>query len=147
MADYRSVEAFDGNVKPIAFFSFHHEVSKTCGIGVVVARLRDDINQQVPTARVPIYFSRRADRFARAPALARRIPRSYCPFMSLSEIEKAVDELPPNELVKLAAYIARRDKLAWDRELEEDFSPGGKHEKVLEKIDAEIDAGNFTPLP
>jgi hypothetical protein len=67
--------------------------------------------------------------------------------MSLSEIEKAVDELPPNELAKLAAYIARRDKLAWDRELEEDFSPGGKHEKVLEKIDAEIDAGNFTALP
>jgi len=67
--------------------------------------------------------------------------------MRLSEIEKAVDELPPNELAKLAAYIARRDKLAWDRELEEDFSPGGKHEKVLEKIDAEIDAGNFTALP
>jgi len=67
--------------------------------------------------------------------------------MSLSEIEKAVDELPPNELAKLATYVARRDKLAWDRELEEDFSPGGKHEKVLEKIDAEIDAGNFTALP
>ena len=67
--------------------------------------------------------------------------------MSLSEIEKAVDELPPKELAKLAAYVARRDKLAWDRELEEDFSPGGKHEKVLEKIDAEIDAGNFTALP
>jgi hypothetical protein len=67
--------------------------------------------------------------------------------MRLSEIEKAVDELPPNELAKLAAYVARRDKLAWDRELEEDFSPGGKHEKVLEKIDAEIDAGNFTALP
>jgi len=67
--------------------------------------------------------------------------------MRLSEIEKAVGELPPNELAKLAAYVARRDKLAWDRELEEDFSPGGKHEKVLEKIDAEIDAGNFTALP
>ena len=67
--------------------------------------------------------------------------------MRLSEIEKAVGGLPPNELAKLAAYVARRDKLAWDRELEEDFSPGGKHEKVLEKIDAEIDAGNFTALP
>jgi hypothetical protein len=67
--------------------------------------------------------------------------------MRLSEIEKAVDELPPKELAKLAAYVARRDKLAWDRELEKDFSPGGKHEKALEKIDAEIDAGNFTALP
>jgi len=31
--------------------------------------------------------------------------------MSLAEIEKAVDELSPKELTKLAAYIARRDKL------------------------------------
>jgi hypothetical protein len=50
-------------------------------------------------------------------------------------------------LAKLAAYIAHHDKLAWDKELEEDFSPGGKHEKALEKIDAEIDLGNFTRLP
>ena len=67
--------------------------------------------------------------------------------MSLTEIEKAVDELSPKELTKLAAYIARRDRLAWDQEIEEDFSPGGKHEKALERIDAEIESGNFTPLP
>jgi hypothetical protein len=67
--------------------------------------------------------------------------------MSLAEIEKAVDTLSPEELTKLAAYIMRRDRLAWDREIEGDFSPGGKHEKTLEKIDAEIDSGNFTPLP
>jgi hypothetical protein len=67
--------------------------------------------------------------------------------MSLAEIEKAVDELSAKELTKLAAYITRRDKLAWDQEIEEDFSPGGKHQKALEKIDAEIDSGNFTPLP
>jgi hypothetical protein len=64
-----------------------------------------------------------------------------CFVMSLAEIEKAVDELSPKELTKLAAYITRRDKLAWDQEIEEDFSPGGKHEKTLEKIDAEIDSG------
>jgi len=67
--------------------------------------------------------------------------------MSLAEIEEAVDALSPEELTRLAAYIARRDKLAWDEELEEDFSPGGKHERTLERIDAEIDSGNFTPLP
>ena len=67
--------------------------------------------------------------------------------MSLAEIEKAVDALSPEELAKLAAYISHHDKLAWDEQLEHDFSPGGKHEKTLEKIDDEIDAGNFTPLP
>jgi len=40
-------------------------------------------------------------------------------------------------------HIARRDKLAWDEELEADFSPGGKHYKTLK----EIDPGNCTPLP
>jgi hypothetical protein len=67
--------------------------------------------------------------------------------MSLAEIEEAVDKLSPEELAKLAAHIARRDNLAWDKEIDEDFSPGGKHDKILEKIDAEIEAGNFTPLP
>jgi hypothetical protein len=43
--------------------------------------------------------------------------------------------------------LARRDKVAWDEELKEDFAPGGKHEKALEEIDTEIDSGNFTPLP
>jgi hypothetical protein len=66
--------------------------------------------------------------------------------MSLTEIEKAVDRLSPEELAKLAAYIAHHDNLVWDKQLEEDFARGGKHEKVLEKIDAEIDAGKFTPL-
>jgi hypothetical protein len=67
--------------------------------------------------------------------------------MSLAEIENAVDKLSPEDLTKLAAHIARRHKFAWDEELEEDFSPGGKHEKTLKKIDAEIDSGSFTPLP
>jgi len=67
--------------------------------------------------------------------------------MSLAEIEEAVDKLSPEDLIKLAAHIARRDKLVWDKEIEKDFSTGGKHEKALEKIDAEIDAGNFTPFP
>ena len=67
--------------------------------------------------------------------------------MSLVEIERAVDELSPKELAKLAHYVARRDKLAWDKELQKDFAPGGKHEKALEKIDAEIKSGDFTPLP
>jgi hypothetical protein len=67
--------------------------------------------------------------------------------MSLAEIEKAIDELPPRELTKLAAYVIHRDKVAWDQQLEEDFSRGGKHEKALAKIDAEIDSGNFTRLP
>ena len=67
--------------------------------------------------------------------------------MSLAEIEEAVKGLSREELTKLAAYIARQDKLSWDGQLEEDFSLGGRHASALEKIDAEIDAGNFRRLP
>lgn len=67
--------------------------------------------------------------------------------MSLTEIEEAVKGLNREELAKLAAYIARQDKLVWDEELEEDFSPDGKHAATLEKIDAEIDAGSFRSMP
>jgi hypothetical protein len=67
--------------------------------------------------------------------------------MSFTEIEKAVDRLSLEELAKLAAYIAHHDNLAWDKPLERDFALGEKHEKALEKIDAEIDARKFTPLP
>jgi hypothetical protein len=67
--------------------------------------------------------------------------------MSLAEIEKAVKDLTPAELTKLAAYIVDQDKLGWDGQLEEDFSPGGKNSEALRRIDAEIDAGKFTPMP
>ena len=71
----------------------------------------------------------------------------YGTSMSLTEIEEAVKDLSREELAKLAAFIARQDKLVWDEELEQDFSPGGKHSGALEKIDAEIDSGNFRPMP
>jgi hypothetical protein len=67
--------------------------------------------------------------------------------VSLTEIEAAVKELSREELAKLAEFIARQDKLVWDEELEQDFSPGGEHAAALEKIDAEIAAGNFRPMP
>ena len=67
--------------------------------------------------------------------------------MSLTEIEEAVRGLNREELAKLATYISKQDKVAWDEQFDEDFSHGGKHASTLEKIDAEIDAGNFRPLP
>ena len=47
--------------------------------------------------------------------------------MSLEEIKNAVSELNPQELAELAAFIREQDNLAWDREVETDFSPGGEH--------------------
>ena len=38
------VEAIDGNVKPVSFFAFHDEVTKTLGIGFVMPGLGDHID-------------------------------------------------------------------------------------------------------
>ena len=67
--------------------------------------------------------------------------------MSLAEIEEAVKTLTPEELAKLAAFVARQDNLAWGAEIDKDFSPGGEHASALEKIDAEIREGKFEPMP
>ena len=67
--------------------------------------------------------------------------------MSLAEIKQAVRELTPRELTELAAFIQSQDDLAWDREIEKDFSAVGRHHGLLGKIDAAIDAGEATPLP
>jgi hypothetical protein len=69
------------------------------------------------------------------------------PAISLAEIKAAVTELTPQELAELAAFIQAQDALAWDREIEMDFAPGGKHHAALAEIDAAIDAGEATPLP
>jgi hypothetical protein len=37
-------------------------------------------------------------------------------------MEEAMKSLSREELAKLAAYIAKQDKLSWDEQLEEDFS-------------------------
>ena len=67
--------------------------------------------------------------------------------MSLAEIEKAVDELKPDELAKLAAYIARRDNAEWDAAMDRDFSEGGRLRSVLEEVRADIQAGRLEEMP
>jgi len=70
--------------------------------------------------------------------------------MSLAEIKDAVTQLSPRELAELAAFIQAQETLAWDREIEMDFSPGGKLHGLVAEIDAAIDAHRSSetgPLP
>jgi hypothetical protein len=66
--------------------------------------------------------------------------------MSLVEIKSAVAELTTGELAELAAFVQVQNQLAWDKEIENDFSPGGKHHEVIARIDAAIGAADATPL-
>lgn len=67
--------------------------------------------------------------------------------MSLAQIKTAVGQLTPQEFTELAEFIERADKSAWDRQIEEDFSPGGRLQPMLAAVDRQIDAGESTPLP
>jgi len=67
--------------------------------------------------------------------------------MSLSEIKNAVDALSPEELAELAAFIRQRDNAAWDRQIDADFSEGGRLSGVVEEVRSDIRAGRLEDLP
>jgi hypothetical protein len=67
--------------------------------------------------------------------------------MSLAEIKSAVDQLSEAELAELAAFIYRRDELAWDRQIDADFSENGRLRGVLEEVRADLRAGRVEDLP
>lgn len=75
-----------------------------------------------------------------------RGPR-YTPAVSLSEIKAAVVTLTDDELTELAAYIRERDNAAWDRQIDRDFSEGGRLSSVAEEVRTDIRAGRLQDLP
>ena len=67
--------------------------------------------------------------------------------MSLAEIKQAVDELSPEELAELAAFIQSRDNAAWDRQIDTDFAEGGRLRGVLDEVRADMKANRLEELP
>lgn len=67
--------------------------------------------------------------------------------MSLTELKKAVDELTPKELTELATFIRERENAAWDKQIDADFTEGGRLKAVLEEVRADTRAGRIEELP
>ena len=44
--------------------------------------------------------------------------------MSITEIERAIEQLPPDELARLRAWFAEFDAAQWDRQFEADAAAG-----------------------
>ena len=65
--------------------------------------------------------------------------------MTLSELEKTISELPPNDLSKFREWFLEFDAKNWDRQFEEDVANGGL-DKLAEKAIAEHQAGDSTEL-
>ena len=66
--------------------------------------------------------------------------------MKLAEIKTFITELSDEERTELASWLLDLDRQAWDRQIEDDFSPGGAGMKYLEEADSAIDRGDFKPL-
>ena len=66
--------------------------------------------------------------------------------MTLEAMKKAIEHLPKQEQNALLRWLEECEEAAWDKEIERDFSPGGRGAPLLEKVKAEIRAGKFKPM-
>ena len=66
--------------------------------------------------------------------------------MDVKTIKAAIEHLSKPERRALADWLQELEERAWDAEMKRDFSPGGRAQALVEKIDREIEEGNFTPL-
>lgn len=65
--------------------------------------------------------------------------------MSIQEIEKAITDLPPEELSRFRAWFLEFDAQVWDREIEEDVA-AGRLDDLAEEALADFRAGRARPL-
>jgi len=63
--------------------------------------------------------------------------------MTLKTIKEAIEHLPRQKQSALLRWLEEREQVAWDAEIERDFSPGGRGMPLLEKVKADIRAGKF----
>ena len=66
--------------------------------------------------------------------------------MSLTEIQQAIEALPPEQQASLAAWLAEHDRHQWDRDLEQDFAPGGAGMTLLDRVRTQVDQRESRPI-
>jgi hypothetical protein len=63
--------------------------------------------------------------------------------MTLASIKSAIEELPEEEKGALIDWLLSLDREQWDKQIADDFSPGGRGASLLDKVDDAIDRGDF----
>ncbi len=66
--------------------------------------------------------------------------------MTVETIKQAIADLSADQKSSLAAWIICEDMDAWDRQIEEDFSPGGPGMALLEEVEADQRNGRLKPM-
>ena len=66
--------------------------------------------------------------------------------MSVEAIKEAIVHLSGPERLQLAEWFDELKGDVWDRQIEEDFSPGGRGYPLLEEVEADIAAGRVESM-
>jgi len=66
--------------------------------------------------------------------------------MTLEALQEAIAELPAEEKAALATWLNEQEMDEWDRQMQKDFSPGGRGMRVVETVKADIRTGKFKPM-
>jgi hypothetical protein len=66
--------------------------------------------------------------------------------MTVEASETAITELSRAEGTRLAAWLLQQDVEEWDRQIQEDFSPGGCGMALLERAQADVREGRVKPM-
>jgi DnaJ-class molecular chaperone len=66
--------------------------------------------------------------------------------MTVEAIKEAIVHLSDPERRQLSDWFDELKEEEWDRQMEQDFSPGGRGAHLIEKIERDIVAGNFSSL-
>ena len=61
--------------------------------------------------------------------------------MTVEAIKEAIADLPAEEKVSLAAWLNLQTMDDWDKQMEQDFSPGGRGMAFVEQVQREIGEG------
>jgi hypothetical protein len=66
--------------------------------------------------------------------------------MTVEVIKDAIQKLPEEERTSLAAWLNEMEYDDWDKEMERDFSPGGRGMKWVEQVNQEVAEGESHPM-
>jgi hypothetical protein len=66
--------------------------------------------------------------------------------MTLEAIKEAITDLAPEEKTRPVAWLLQQDMEEWDRQIEEDFSAGGRGMALVEEAEADVREGRVKSL-
>ena len=66
--------------------------------------------------------------------------------MTVDSVKEALEELSDSDQEQILRWLDERHNAKWDRQMEQDFAPGGRGQYLLDDVKADIQAGRTQPL-